>query len=50
MSDLGKERRDPWKYVAIATVAFVALACIAAFLTLSLTLISEIPFHHIFPH
>jgi hypothetical protein len=50
MSQLETERRNTWKYVAIAAVAAVALACVASFLVVSLTIISEIPFHHIFPH
>jgi hypothetical protein len=50
VSELWKEQRDTWKYVAIAAVAFVALACIVAFLVVSLTLVSEIPFHHIFSY
>jgi DNA-binding NarL/FixJ family response regulator len=50
MVQVEKKRKDTLKYVAVIAAAVVLLACIAAGLAVSLTLISEIPFHHIFPH
>jgi hypothetical protein len=41
--------KDTLRYLAIIAVALVGLAAVAACLAISLTLISEIPFHHIFP-
>ena len=50
MTEVTRERKGTWVYAAIFAVAIVALAAVATCLVVSLTLISEIPFHHIFPH
>ena len=50
MVEVEKRRKDTLKYVAMIAVAAVLLGCIAAGLTVSLVLISEIPFHTIFGH
>jgi CheY-like chemotaxis protein len=50
MVEVGKEQKGTLKYVAMIAVAAVLLACIAAGLTVSLVLINEIPFQHIYPH
>jgi DNA-binding NarL/FixJ family response regulator len=44
------ERSRKLRYVAVIAVAVVLLACVAAGLTVSLVLINEIPFQHIWPH
>jgi DNA-binding response OmpR family regulator len=49
MTEVTERRRGTWMYAAIIAVAVVGLAAIAACLTVSLTLINEIPFHHIVP-
>ena len=50
MVEVEHKRKDTLKYVAMIAVAAVLLGCIAAGLTVSLVLISEIPFHTIFGH
>ena len=50
MSELQRRREGTLKYVATIAFASVALAAIVACLVVALTLIGEIPFHHIFPH
>ena len=50
MSEIQKRRDGTLKYVATIAVASVALAAVVACLVVALTLVSEIPFHHIFPH
>lgn len=50
MTEVTRERKGTWVNAAIFAVAIVALAAVATCLVVSLTLISEIPFHHIFPH
>ena len=50
MVQVEKKRQNTLKYVAIIAVSAVLLGCIAAGLTVSLVLISEIPFHTIFGH
>lgn len=49
MSELQTRREGTLKYVATIVVASIALAAIVACLVVALTLIGEIPFHHIFP-
>jgi DNA-binding NarL/FixJ family response regulator len=49
MVEVEKKRKDTLRHVAVIAVAAVMLGCIAAGLTVSLVLISEIPFYHIFP-
>ena len=44
------EKSKRLKYVAVIAAAVVLLACVAAGLTISLVLINEIPFQHIWPH
>ena len=50
MVQVEKKHWNTLKYVAVIAVAAVLLGCIAAGLTVSLVLISEIPFHDIFAH
>ena len=49
MSEQPKRLDYPLKHVATIALAIVALAAIVACLVVALTLIGEIPFHHIFP-
>jgi CheY-like chemotaxis protein len=49
MAEVETKRKGTLKYVAVIAVAAVLLACIAAGLTVSLVLVNEIPFYHIFP-
>jgi DNA-binding NarL/FixJ family response regulator len=49
MVEVEKKGKDTLKYVAIIAVGAVLLGCIAAGLAISLVLINEIPFSHIFP-
>jgi hypothetical protein len=49
MSEAQRRQGGTLRYVATIAFAVVLLAAIVACLVVALTLIGEIPFHHIFP-
>jgi len=50
VKEVQKRQDGTLRYVATIAVAIVALAAVVACLVVALTLISEIPFHHILPY